>query len=74
MIDVKNHLTVHDSNGNKTNVIIPYADYEKIIKFLNRYAYLEKFEDSLHQSIDQMHDMKSGKEEKKSLKSLIDEL
>ena len=74
MIDVKNHLTVHDSEGNTTNVIIPYADYQELLKLLDRYAYLEQFEDSLHKSIDQMLAIQSGKQEKKSLKSLIDEL
>ena len=44
------------------------------MKLLDRNAYLEDFEKSLHKSIDQMNNMKSGKQEKKSLKSLIDEL
>lgn len=70
MIDTKNHLSVHDSEGNKTNVIIPYSDYQELMKLLDRYVYLENFEESLHKSIDQMHDMKSGKQEKKSLASL----
>ncbi|MEM1326038.1 MAG: hypothetical protein AAGI23_08800 [Bacteroidota bacterium] len=74
MIDTKNHLTVHDSEGNTTNVIVPYADYQELIKLLDRQSYLADFEKSLHRSIDQMKDMKSGKEEKKSLKDLIDEL
>jgi len=74
MIDVKNHLMVHDNAGNTTNVLIPYADYQEILKLLDRYSYLEKFQDSLHKSIDQMLEIKSGKQEKKSLKSLIDEL
>ena len=74
MIDTKNHLSVHDSEGNKTNVIIPYSDYQEFMKLLDRYAYLENFEASLHKSINQMRDIKSGKQEKKSLKNLIDEL
>ncbi|MEM9888450.1 MAG: hypothetical protein AAF849_21325 [Bacteroidota bacterium] len=74
MIDVKNHLNVLDNEGNKTNVIIPYADYQALMKLLDRFTYLDNFEHSLHESIDQMVAMKSGKQEKKSLKSLIDEL
>ncbi|MEN0046405.1 MAG: hypothetical protein AAF806_05005 [Bacteroidota bacterium] len=74
MIDTKNHLSVHDSEGNKTNVIIPYSDYQELMKLLDRNAYLEDFEGSLHESINQMHAMKSGKQEKKSIKNLIDEL
>ncbi len=74
IMNLSEHMTVIDNEGNKTSVIMYYADYQEIVDIIGRYKMLFEFESSLNASLDQMKQMKTDKSANKSLQSLIDEL
>lgn len=62
-----------DVEGNKTAVVIPIAQWRKLLEEFNALREYQTLEERLHSSVEQMLRIKEGTLPKRTLSSFLDE-
>ena len=73
-IDVEKHQTFVDGKGDKVSVLLPYAEYEELLRIADHYRQLQEFEEKLHRSLKYAKEVRAGKRPRRTLSSLIAEI
>ncbi|MEO0732536.1 MAG: hypothetical protein AAFZ52_06855 [Bacteroidota bacterium] len=74
LVDTKNHQIITNGDGEKTGVIIPYAEYENMMYQLRHSIEYLELERSLHRALDEVQLMREGKLPIVTLEAFLDEL